>query len=141
VRRWFKSYGFATLVLAALACAVWIAANVAVPAPVPDFALRAEEIYRLEVGAAFFVAFYLVAMAFVLALSGRGFAELGTRGLKVEKIVDREANSRQQVALARQMQADRKMRERIEELKAAVREFDTRLRAHEQHLEGVKEDH
>jgi uncharacterized protein HemX len=139
VRSWFKSYGFATLVLAALACALWIAANVAAPTPVPDFALQAEEIYRLEVGAAFFVAFYLVAMAFVLALSGRGFAEFGARGLKTETVVERAANDNQQAALARQREADRQMQKQVKELRLTIQGLDERLESHEQQLEGLKE--
>jgi hypothetical protein len=85
VERWFRRYGFAALVLGALACACHLAGSATVPDPVPDFALQAEEIYRLEIGAAFFVAFYLATMAFVLALSGKGFAEFGTKGTKSGK--------------------------------------------------------
>lgn len=56
MRRWLKNYGFATLVMAGAVAAIYAAATVAVPDPVPDFALKAREIYQLEVGMAFFVA-------------------------------------------------------------------------------------
>lgn len=117
--RWIRSYGFATLVVASAAIAVYLAATVAVPDPVPDFALKAREIYRLEVGMAFFVAFYLAAMAIALALDGRGFAELGTKGLKAGKIVDKAADRHQQ-GLRRQRNLDRRTKERL-------REHDVRL--------------
>jgi len=77
--RRLERYGFALLVFVGLACASYLAGSAEVPEPVPDFALQAEEIYRLEIGTAFFIAFYLVTMAFVLALDGKGFAEFGTR--------------------------------------------------------------
>ena len=113
MRRWLENYGFAFLVLAALMSASYQAATVAVPDPVPDFALKAEQVYRLEVGAAFFVVFYLAAMALILALSGRGFAEFGTKGLRVEKIIDR--TTRQQLTLHRQLKLDRRTTERLNE--------------------------
>lgn len=83
----------------------------------PDYALQAEEIYRLEIGAAFFAAFYLVTMAIVLALTGKGFAEIGTSGLKAEQVV---AKGRQQEALASQLSAIRQMEEKLKELHTQV---------------------
>jgi hypothetical protein len=138
VRSWFKSYGFAALVLVALTVAVYLGANVAVPAPVPDFALRAEEIYRLEVGAAFFVAFYLVAMAFVLALSGRGFAELGSRGLKAADVVDRQAHDRQQRSLSGQREIDRRTKKKLQEARAFSNARQAELKGHAQRLERLE---
>jgi hypothetical protein len=70
VHRWPHNYGFALLVLIALACASYLAGSAAVPEPVPDIALRSPEIYRLEIATAFSVAFYLATMAVVLALRG-----------------------------------------------------------------------
>lgn len=75
------------LVLADLIGSAYLAASARVPNPVPDFALQAASVYRLEIGAACFVVIYLAAMAFFLALDGRGFAELGTRGLKAQQVV------------------------------------------------------
>jgi len=83
----FERYGFAFLVLVALASASYLAGSAAVPEPVPDYALQAEEIYRLEIGAAFFVAFYLATLAVVLALKGKGFTEFGTQGVKAQQVV------------------------------------------------------
>src|SRR5918995_821279 len=103
------------MVLAALTCAAWMATSVAVPRPIPDFALRAEEIYRLEVGTAFFLAFYLVAMAFVLALSGKGFAEFGTRGLKATDVVDQ-----QQKTLLEQRNIDRHVQKQVREFRTTI---------------------
>lgn len=117
--RWIKDYGFAALVVVGAATAGCLAATVAVPDPVPYFALNAREVYRLEVGMVFFVAFYLSAMAIALALDGRGFAELGTKGLKAGKIVD-QAASRHQQGLRYQRTLDRRTKERL-------REHDVRL--------------
>lgn len=104
MRRLLKKYIFALLVVVALACASYLAGTVAVPEPVPDFALRAAEIYRLEIGAAFFVAFYLATMALLLALGGKGFAEFGTKGLKVEEIVGGTDSRSQRQIFARQLE-------------------------------------
>lgn len=52
----------------------------------PDFALNAAALYRVEVGAATFLGLYLMAMAFVLALNNRGFSEIGANGLKAQDI-------------------------------------------------------
>lgn len=68
MRRWLRIYGFPVLVLAALAGSAYLAASVRVPAPVPDFALQAEAVYRLEVGAACFLVFYLATLAIAFAL-------------------------------------------------------------------------
>lgn len=87
MRRWLRTSGFPLLVLAALAVSTYLAASARVPAPVPDFALQAAAVYRLEVGAACFAVLYLAAMAFVLALAGRGFAEVGTKGLRATEVV------------------------------------------------------
>jgi hypothetical protein len=70
------------LVLVDLVASAYLTATIPLPAAVPDYALQASPVYRLEVGAACFVVVYLAAMAFFLALDGRGFAEFGTRGLK-----------------------------------------------------------
>jgi hypothetical protein len=99
----FERYGFAFLVLGALACASYLAGSAVVPEPVPDYALQAEEIYRLEIGAAFFVAFYLVTMALLLALHGRGFAEFGARGLKATTVVAQQESSARQKKIDRQV--------------------------------------
>lgn len=58
------------------------------PEPVPDFALQDGAVYRLEVGAASFTILYIAAMAFVLALGGRGFTEIGTQGLRATEVVE-----------------------------------------------------
>lgn len=82
MRRRLRNQGFPILVLVSLIVSGYLAATAHVPDPVPSFALQAAAVYRLEVGGACFAAFYLAAMALVLALDGRGFAELGTRGLR-----------------------------------------------------------
>lgn len=73
-------------------------------------------------GAAFFVVFYLAAMALILALSGRGFAEFGTKGLRVEKIIDR--TTRQQLTLHRQVKLDRRTTERLNEQEKRLEELE-----------------
>jgi len=62
-------------------------------------------------------------MAVVLALDGRGFAELGTRGLRAEKVVDRSARKQQQ-SIHRQTAIDRLTRRRLKD--------------HEQRLENLE---
>jgi hypothetical protein len=64
-----------------------LAITASLPAAVPDFALQATTVYRLEVGAACFIVIYLAAMALFLALDGGGFTEFGTRGLKAAQII------------------------------------------------------
>ncbi|HEX6152845.1 MAG TPA: hypothetical protein VFZ19_04900 [Solirubrobacterales bacterium] len=85
-RIWIERWGFATLVGLAALAATYVAWQVGVPSPVPDFALNAAAIYRVEVGAATFLGLYLIAMAFVLALNNRGFSEIGVNGLKAKDI-------------------------------------------------------
>jgi hypothetical protein len=85
---WVRSYGFATLVLLAIAAAVFLAIRTEVPEPVPDFALRATAIYRIEVGLCSFLGFYLVCLLFVSALNGRGVTQFGREGVQVQQIVD-----------------------------------------------------
>jgi len=65
---WLSQWGFAVLVSVGVAVAVSAAWRVDIPMKVPDFALKAEMIYRVEVGAGTFLGFYLVTMALVLAL-------------------------------------------------------------------------
>jgi hypothetical protein len=126
MQRWAKNYGFAFLLLAGLVGSVCVAATTAVPDPVPDFALQAEAIYRLEIGAAFFAVFYLVTMAMVLALDGRGFAEIGTKGLKAQRVVNR-ASARQQQELHRQWRLDSRTKGRLDEHETRLEKLEARL--------------
>jgi hypothetical protein len=73
MERWLERHGRALAVLIALVCAGYFAGSTHVPQPVPDFALGSGGIYRLEIGAVFFVACFLAVMAFLQALSGKGF--------------------------------------------------------------------
>jgi hypothetical protein len=86
LRTWAERWGFAVLVGLAVLTAIYVAWKVEVPREVPDFALNAAVLYRVEVGAATFLGLYLVAMAFVLALNNRGFSEIGVNGLKAQDI-------------------------------------------------------
>lgn len=117
MHRWLKHYGFALLVFVALACASFLAGSVAIPEPVPDYALQAEEIYRLEIGVAFFVAFYLATIAVILALGGSGFAEFGTQGLKAQRVISQQNSSSHLEKLDhRMMQKLRLLEQRLEKL-------------------------
>lgn len=100
----------------------------------PDYALRAAEVYRLEIGAAFFVAFYLVVMALLLALSGKGFAEFGTRGLKVNEVVEQQDDA----TLRQQARIDHQTREMLEDVRAEVEDIQTTLGSHRQRLERIE---
>lgn len=75
-------WGFAAMVAVAITAGVVAAATVTTPADIPSVALRAVPVYRVEVGAAVFFAFYLVAMALVLAMHNRAFTEIGTDGIR-----------------------------------------------------------
>lgn len=118
MQRLLKRYGFAFLVFVALACASFLAGSVAMPEPVPDYALQSEEIYRLEIGAAFFVAFYLALMAILLALSGKGFAEFGTRGLRAETVVPRDV----------QEELDHRILEKLRQASSDLEDIQQRLK-------------
>jgi hypothetical protein len=89
LRGWIRRWGFAILVSLAALAAACVGWKAEAPSEVPDFALRAAAIYRVEVGAAAFLALYLVAMAFVLALNNRGFSEIGVHGLKAQDITEK----------------------------------------------------
>lgn len=88
-RTWIAHWGFAILVGLAVLVATYVAWKVKVPSEIPDFALNAAAVYRVEVGAAAFLGLYLVAMAFVLALNNRGFSEIGVNGLKAQDITEK----------------------------------------------------
>jgi hypothetical protein len=92
---WIAQWGFAVLVAVAVLAAAYVAWKVSIPAPVPDFALRAEAVYRIEVGASTFMGLYVLTMALVLALNNRGFSEIGVNGLKAQDM----ANKAQQDAI------------------------------------------
>jgi hypothetical protein len=119
VKKWLKNFGFALLVLVALGLGVRAGLRCSVPDPVPDFALKSIDIYRVEVGAGCFIAFYLAATAFVLALNGRGVTEIGREGLKTKEFVNRELDKKQQKSIDEQMVADRAMLTSIEGLSEA----------------------
>jgi hypothetical protein len=126
--KWFKNFGFALLVLAALIIAAGIALECGVPSPVPDFALSSEEIYRTEVGGGCFLGFYLAATALVWALNGRGITEVGAKGVKAKEFVKREVDKKQQKSIDKQSVADRAMLQSIEELKATTLTLGTAVR-------------
>lgn len=126
------------LVLTDLIVSGYLLASVQIPEPVPDFALQAAAIYRLEVGGASFVVLYLAAMAFVLALDGRGFAELGTKGLRPTEVV--QAANEQEVTLAEHLNLIRDMEENLENVEAAQQVSVDRLNVQEQRLRRLKEE-
>jgi hypothetical protein len=82
MQRRLDRYGLAFAVLMALACGCYFAASTHVPHPVPGFALRSPGIYRLEIGAAFFVASFLAAMAVLQALRDGGFPTFEAKRLE-----------------------------------------------------------
>jgi hypothetical protein len=71
-------WGFAGMVAAAILVGLLVAMTVTLPADLPSVALRAPAVFRVEVGAAL----YLATIAFVLALHNRGFTEIGTGGVR-----------------------------------------------------------
>lgn len=138
MRTWLRDNGFPLLVLADLVASAYLAASVRVPDPVPDFALQAASVYRLEVSAASFVVFYLATMAVFLALDGRGFAELGTRGLRATEVV--QVADAQRRTFADQLMFIRDMEKDLEEAKAALHDATDRLNEQEQRVRHLEED-
>jgi hypothetical protein len=133
---WMAQWGFAVLVASGVLAAVYLAWASDVPKPVPDFALKAPAIYRIEVGAGAFLGLYLVTMAFVLALNNRGFSEIGVNGLKAQDM----ANKAQQDAIQSHEDSLEILGGMVDEIEAtteaSVRNLQTRLAA----LEGVRAD-
>jgi hypothetical protein len=85
-RGWLARWGFAVAVGIAIGVGLLVGITVHIPAAIPNVALQAAAVYRLEVGGAIFVGFYLAAMAFVLALRNRGFTDIGTAGVRVRSL-------------------------------------------------------
>ncbi|HEX4753684.1 MAG TPA: hypothetical protein VH268_12355 [Solirubrobacterales bacterium] len=81
---WLARWGFAAMVGAAVAIGIAAGATIAAPADIPDVALKAVVIYRLEVGGAVFIGVYIAAMAFALALQNRAFTEIGSSGVRAQ---------------------------------------------------------
>jgi hypothetical protein len=79
-------WGFAALAAAAIGVGLLAAATVTPPTELPTVALRAEAVYRVEVGGSVFLAFYLVTMALTLALHNRGFTEFGTGAVRARDL-------------------------------------------------------
>lgn len=92
IARW----GFAVLVAIGVLAAGYAAWKVSVPQAIPDFALKSEALYRMEVGAGTFLGLYLIAMAFVLALNNRGFTDIGFNGLKAQDMANKSQQSAMQ---------------------------------------------
>ncbi|HEX5527802.1 MAG TPA: hypothetical protein VFX44_11490 [Solirubrobacterales bacterium] len=138
MRRWFRNLGFPILVLAALVASGYLAATARDPDPVPSFALQAAAVYRLEVGGACFAAFYLAAMALALALDGRGFAELGTRGLRAAEVV--RSTNEQEVSLSEQTKLNLEMEEKLDETNAALEDTVQAMREQEERLAVLEEE-
>jgi hypothetical protein len=137
VRHVLRDYGFPLLVFADLAGSVYLAATVQVPASVPDYALQASAVYRLEVAAACFIVVYLAAMALFLALDGRGFAEIGTRGLRASQII-RAADAEQDVTLAEQIEVSQALEERLKTADAKLRDIIQCLDDQEERLASLE---
>ncbi|HET6998490.1 MAG TPA: hypothetical protein VFI03_07860 [Solirubrobacterales bacterium] len=102
---WLRNYGFAALAFLAIVAAVFLAIRTEVPRPVPEYALQAQAIYRIEIGVSAFAGFYIVCLLFVSALNGRGISHFGRGGVELRRIIDetqpKPASSRWKRALAR----------------------------------------
>jgi hypothetical protein len=128
---WIARWGFALLVGACILAGAYISYRVAIPDPVPNFALKSVELYRVEAGAATFLGLYLVSMAFVLALYNRGFSEIGMRGLKAQDL----ANRLQQQAIQGHEGSLEALRTMVDELgvftETSIEQLEERLEAKE----------
>ncbi len=105
--------------------ACYLAIDVDVPSPAPDFALKAGSIYRIEIGLAAFAGFYLMVMTFVLALGGRGFTEIGTKGLRAQEVVNRK----QQTAMHGQDRSIKAVRHALLQIQHSLPQIDERIKA------------
>jgi len=137
VQHWLEKYGFVFLVFVALACTSYIAGSARVPRPVPDLALQSQEIYRLEIALAFFVAFYLVTLTVLLALGGRGFAEFGARGLKATTVIGPTVRERQEASSRQLILADEAEGE-AEELVADLEDLRERVDSQQVRLDDLE---
>jgi hypothetical protein len=81
-------WGFAALVAAAIAVGFFAGATVTPPVDLPTVALRAEPVYRVEVGGAVFISLYVATMALTLALHNRGFTEFGSGGVRAQGLAE-----------------------------------------------------
>jgi hypothetical protein len=79
-------WGFAFMVTVAILAGFAAAMTATPPADIPSIALRATPVYRVEVGAAVFLGFYLATMALVLAMHNRGFTEIGSGGVRAQEL-------------------------------------------------------
>ncbi len=135
---WLRQLGFPLAVLTGLAASAYLGLTVRVPDSVPGYALQAAPVYRLEVGAASFGVFYLAAIAFLLALEGRGFVEFGPRGLKADWVIQ-AADDEQDVTLAEQLMLLGDIRENVSTLKAAIQTAALDLKAQERRIDRLEE--
>jgi hypothetical protein len=139
-RAWIAQWGFAILVGLAALVAAYLAWKAALPEQVPDFALKAEAVYRVEIGAATFLGIYLVIMAFALALNNRGFSEIGVNGVKAQDMADRA----QQDAIQAHEETLDNLQTMIETLTSSTGEsiesLKTRLKTLEEALEKADDD-
>ncbi len=137
VRAWIREYGFPLLVLADLVGSAYLATTTSLPTAVPDYALQAGSVYRLEVGSACFVVIYLAAMALFLAIDGWGFTELGPKGLRATEVM--RASDEQGATLSEQMMLIRNMEKDLEDAKAALNRSATRLNEQEQRVRRLED--
>jgi hypothetical protein len=128
VRSSLRKLVFPLLVLTGLTAAGCLTASVRVPDPVPDYSLQAAAVYRLEVGAVSFALLYLAAMTFLLALDGRGFAEFGTNGLKVEQVIP-AADDKQDENLSEQIEVNQRLENDLNASEASLRSAAEDLKA------------
>lgn len=77
-------------------------------------------------------------MAFVLALHGRGFAEIGTRGMRAGEIV--RADDVRLGTLDDQMEINQETEESLEKLESALEGITKRLEAQEGRQNIPKEE-
>jgi hypothetical protein len=131
---WVAQWGFAILVALGVLASAYLAWKAPVPAPVPDFALKAPAIYRIEIGAGAFLGLYLVTMAFVLALNNRGFSEIGVNGLKAQDM----ANKAQQDAIQSHEDSLEILSGMVDDIEASTGKSVQNLQARLEALEAAK---
>lgn len=80
---------------------------------------------------------YLAAMALILTLDGRGYAEMGTKGMTAVEVV--RTTDDQQVTVADQADFDREMAKGLARTNAALEHAFEALNRQEQRLERLED--
>lgn len=127
IKRWLKHDGLPIGVFVIAVVAIFIGLAEPAPEPLPGLAQGSMAVWRLGVAILCFIPLYLMWVALVMALGGRGFTEVGPGGAKAGSVVEET----QQDAIVEQAErADRLHDELLKSnriTRAALDDVDRRL--------------